>query len=98
MRTLIRYCTLFLPCAAVALVIAQILVANHLASSGEQLQTIDTRIAGLTEENQVLSQQYASASSYLTVAARAVEQGFVEPEQFVTLGADQFSVALGNVR
>lgn len=98
MRNILRYCIYFLPCIAVSLVIAQIVVANHLASSGEQLLAVDTKIGQLAEENQLLAQQYASASSYLTVSARAVELGFAEPEQFLTVGPDQFSVAFGNVR
>ncbi len=85
-----------MPIIIIALLVARIVVSNALASFGEKVRQIDTRIADFTEENELLTQQVASASSLITITARANELGFVEPakNQIMTMVEDQFPVAL----
>ncbi|MEK7129881.1 MAG: hypothetical protein AAB803_02565 [Patescibacteria group bacterium] len=86
-----------LPLILISGILIEFVLTNHLASLGREVRVIDERINQLREENEQLVGDVASASSLLTVSARASELGFVEPEQYLTIGADQFPFAL-NVR
>ncbi len=85
-----------MPLVIVFLLVVKIVATNTLASFGERVRAIDLRISHLTEENELLSQQVASASSLLTITVRATGMGFGEPtkSQMMTMVQDQFPVAL----
>lgn len=96
MHKLIKLALRCIPVVIVLLVITRIVVANTLAMSGEKLHQIDTKIAKVQEENELLDQQIASLSSLVTIDVRARELGFIPPAkgQVMTIVADQFPFAL----
>lgn len=87
-----------LPVVAGTLVILEILLMNQSAGAGKEVRSVDVAIDTYHAENEVLAQEVASASSLMTVAARATELGLVEPtkSQFLTITFDQPPVALNN--
>lgn len=95
-KQLIKLGTYTLPVFIAGLLLIRIVVSNSLASFGENMRQIDLRIVRLSEENELLSQQVASRSSLVAIGERAAEFGFVEPtkNQIITMGQDQFPVAL----
>lgn len=78
------------------LVVIEILWCNTLVVSGKQVSSVDLKIIALRRANEQLSQQVASASSLLTIAVKASDMGFVEPnnKQFVMIGSESLPVAL----
>lgn len=96
-RRMTRFISSCIPLFLVSGILIEFVFTNHLASLGREVRTIDERINQIREENEQLVGDVASASSLLTVSARAHELGFVEPVQYLTIGADQFPFAL-NVR
>lgn len=96
MKQLVKMGIYSLPVLIVGLLIIRIFVSNTLASFGENMRNVDSRITILQEENERLSQHVASSSSLVTIAARAAEFGFFEPVkgQIMTMAQDQFPVAL----
>lgn len=95
-KQLLKLGTYTLPVLIAGLLVIRIIVSNSLASFGENMRQIDLRIARMSEENELLSQQVASSSSLITIDERAAEFGFIEPtkSQIITMGQDQFPVAL----
>lgn len=85
-----------LPGIVVVLVVLEILWSNTLAGSGKHVTSVDLEILSLREANEQLSHQIASASSLSTIALRATQMGFIEPEarQFVMIGSETLPVAL----
>lgn len=88
------------PIALGALIVIEIILTNQLVGSGQQVRSVDMTIDALRQENALLEQRVASASSLLTVAVRAKEQGFVPPakSQFFTITPSELPVALVNQR
>ncbi len=84
-----------MPAIIIFLFVVRITVANNLASLGGQVREMDGRIATLSEENEQISLEIASASSLVTLSVVARRLGFVEPEksQVITMTEDQFPVA-----
>lgn len=60
------------------LLFAQVVVSNQLAGTGAKINSIESEIQELTENNSRLREQTASASSLLTIRAKAQEKGFTE--------------------
>lgn len=85
-----------MPFVAVALVIVEIVLTNRLAPSGHRLRELDMAIDAVRQENDLLAQKVASASSLATIGVRAKEIGFVEPakSQFVAVVSTELPVAL----
>lgn len=88
------------PIAFGILIVIEIILTNQLVGGGQQVRSVDMTIDTLRQENALLEQQVASASSLLTVAVRAKEQGFVQPakSQFLTIAPNELPVALLNQR
>lgn len=82
------------------LVAIEILATTQLAGSGQEMRTIEQRIAVVKQENEILAQEVASASSLLTVSVRAKELGMVDvaPKQIIPLGPGTIRVALGHLQ
>jgi len=94
--SLARFVVRRIPLVVVVLIVAEIFVTNELAGLGQDVGLLDTQIDTLKEENQLLREQTASASSLLSLAAQARGFGFREPtpSQFLSLVPEQFPVAL----
>lgn len=93
-KALLRISLRVLPFIAVALVILELVVTNQLAVMGEKVKDAEARIDLLRTENELLSEQIASASALLTIASKAQSLGFVKPASTVNLAPEQFPVAL----
>lgn len=81
--------------AILILLIIQVLVSNSIANYGSTLSKMETTIAELSEENQLLEGKIASSSSLLTIHEKAQQLGFVKvitPTYF----SNQIPVALNN--
>lgn len=85
-----------LPVLLIAVVLAEFTVTNYLAGKGREVGGIDRQIVVLQEENERLAQQVASTSSLLAVSERARALGFIEPVHYMTIGPEQFTVALSS--
>lgn len=72
------------------LTLVEVIVINQLAGSGHSVSAIDTQIEKLQEENAIIEQQVASASSLLLIEQKAKEYGFTEakPSSFIHLDSD----------
>ncbi len=95
MKTLLKS----LPVFVIVLVTLQVVISNELASLGQTMGDIDTRIEGVKGTNELLESEVASASSLLTVAVKAKEIGFVEPtaSSYLPLGST-LPLALGKAQ
>lgn len=96
-RTVLRKGVRLFPMMVILLGLANILLTNHLASSGGELQQIDVAIDAVRQENEDLRLKIASASSLTAVAAQAESMGLTTPgkTQIVTLVPESLPVALG---
>ena len=56
----------------------QVFISNRYAVSGGLINTVDTDIKLLTDENNGLREKIASASSTLALSEKAVQLGFVK--------------------
>ena len=85
-----------IPGLVILLIVIEILWSNTLVVPGKQVSSVDLEIIALRQENELLATQVASASSLLTIAARAKDMGFVDPtsKQFVMIGNETLPVAL----
>lgn len=93
-KTLLRLGVKILPILVVVLVVLELVVTNELASLGEKVNGIEVKIGALQEENELLSQEVASASSLLSLASRAKDLGFVEAGATLSFTSEQLPVAL----
>jgi len=82
-----------LPFLAVALVVLQLVLSNELAAVGGKVGQFDSQISALQEENEQLAVQVASASSLLSIAAKASEFGLRETVSTYNLSVNQYPVA-----
>jgi hypothetical protein len=96
-RRILRKGIRFFPLLVVFLCLANILMTNHLASSGTEIHQIDIAIESIRQENEVLRIKIASVSSLMTVSTQADAMGLSKPSktQFVTLVPESLPVALG---
>jgi hypothetical protein len=87
-----------LPIVAVMLAVIEIVLTNQLAGSGKAVRSVDLTVDALRQENELLTQRVASASSLITIYARAKESGFIEPakSQYITIVPEQLPVAFNN--
>lgn len=96
MNTLVKILTTTCITLTLIFIVGSVIVSNQLATMGTSLHETEAEIVKEQEARQALETQVASASSLLTVRARAQELGFREPttKQIVTLTLD-VPVALG---
>lgn len=57
--------------------VVRISVANRIATSGIELQSIEAQVASLRKENLILQEKLLTVSSFTQIASRAGELGFV---------------------
>ncbi|OGG13681.1 hypothetical protein A2875_01675 [Candidatus Gottesmanbacteria bacterium RIFCSPHIGHO2_01_FULL_46_14] len=82
------------PIVAFILIVGQILIANELAGVRTNIHSLDTQIATLTDERDLLRQQVASASALTTVSAKAKLAGFIPPTKSSVLSLGDSAVAI----
>ncbi|EKD63204.1 MAG: hypothetical protein ACD_51C00317G0002 [uncultured bacterium] len=85
----------FLPIVAIVFLIIEVIFINQLAGMGEKVSAYDVAIDKLQEENALLEQAVASASSLLLIEQKAKEYGFTEshPTSYIHLD-DELPLAL----
>ncbi len=90
MKVLARILNVILPVTAIVLVVFQVVVSNELATLGKRLSELDAEVRVVSDLNEELRTEVASASSLLTLRARAQLLGFVEPttKQIMNLTSD----------
>jgi hypothetical protein len=86
------------PLAAGILIVIEIILTNQLVGSSREVRSMDMAIDELRQENQVLEQHVASASSLLTIGVKSAEMGFVLPEksQYLTIAPSELPVAINS--
>ena len=84
-----------IPLSAAALMVVEIILVNAAAGWGTKVQKIDMNIDAVQQQNNLLEQNIASASSLMTIAAKSEEMGFITPSssQFITISDGQLPVA-----
>ncbi len=83
-----KFLYVIVPCMAFVLMVGQIIVTNELAGVGNDIGSLDSDIAALTDEHDLLSQQVASASSLTSISQKAVLAGFVAPKKANVIALD----------
>jgi hypothetical protein len=73
------------PCLVVVLAVAQFLISNDLASTGNSVYVVEQSIKVLREENEILKQQVARARSLAVIETRAETLGFFPATAAVTI-------------
>lgn len=88
----------FSPLIASVLIVIEIIITNQLVGGGQEVRSVDVSIDELKQENAIIEQKVASASSLLTVSAKAIESGFIFPvkSQFFTIAPSELTVALAH--
>lgn len=77
-------CTV-LPLAAIILLIAQVVVSNHLVSAGKSSVGLDEEIAIVRSSNDELRKLLATATSFVTIERKAEELGMIKTASILTL-------------
>lgn len=83
-----------LPLVVFVVILAVVIVTNQFVALGHSVGQADATIESLKEENDLLRQEIASASSLLTIQTLAEAQGFVPATHFVNVDTNAFSVAV----
>ncbi len=88
------------PICIIALILVKLIIINEFADIGEKVKSLDARLSRVQEENEILTQRYASASSLLTIAIKAEEASYHAPakDQYLSLPIDQFPVAVAALK
>jgi hypothetical protein len=97
-KDLIKKLFQLLPLTAGVLLCIEIISINQYASSGHTVHAIEDSITTIQEENSILVQRVASASSLVTIACRVKDMGFVKPvkSQYLTIVPEELPVAYHN--
>lgn len=66
-----------------ALIFAQLVFANNLATDGEKLSQIDDQIQRLEDENTSLKMQIAKETSLTNLSIKAKDQGFSQVAKII---------------
>lgn len=80
-----------------ALIIGQVMLSNHFVTSGLTISQIEEQTAILTEENERLEQEIASASSLLAIEAKAKRLDLDKQQSIIPISA-HLPVALDQKR
>jgi len=76
-----------LPLIAVILSVASIVAHNFLATSGQDLKSLQSQAQVLAEQNISLRQHIADSSSLTTLKYRAEALGFISPDRVVFINS-----------
>ncbi len=100
MKHIVRYILSIAPICAIVLGIIELIVSNQFVGSGKVIRTADISIDSIRSENAILEQQVASASSLMTIYAKAKDNGFVEAKtsQYLTIAPSQLPVAFNTTQ
>lgn len=80
--------------ATVLLAFFQIILSNHLAGFGRELQTLASEEKKVSYENELLKKEIAKESALATISQKAHNLSLVAPSRFLVV-SDAESVALG---
>jgi cell division protein FtsL len=94
MKRFVAFSLKLLPGIVFIVIVAIIVVTNQFVALGHSVGAADASIDELREENDMLRQEIASASSLLTIETLAQAQGFIPATHFLSVGTDAFSVAV----
>jgi hypothetical protein len=98
MKKIVHIFVRSLPLAVIILGVVEIILTNQLAGSGKAVRLVDLTVDDIRQQNELLEQRVASASSLMTIASRAYEMGFIEPakSQYLTVAPQELPVAFNN--
>ena len=88
-KPLINLLFITTPIMAVVLGVASIFVHNFLATSGSDLKSLELEAQMLTDQNSLLHQHIAQASSLTLLRDQAPSLGFLTPERVVYVNLSQ---------
>jgi cell division protein FtsL len=95
MNTIKKFLYVGIPILAFVLVVVQVVMTNELAGVRNEIRKLDSEIATLADDHDLLSQQVASASALATVSEKANMAGFVSPTKSNVIALDDsITVAL----
>lgn len=77
--------------ATIILELLNIHLSGLLASDSVAVKKLQTNIAKLDEENQILNSKVLSQTSFETVASKAAELGFVQSNSYISLRQSSLS-------
>ena len=98
--SLLRIIVKATPLCIICLILVKLIIINEFAGIGEKVKSLDARLSQVQEENEVLTQRYASASSLLTISVKAEEATYHTPtkDQYLSLPVDQYPVAVASLK
>lgn len=70
------------------LLIIQVVVSNRISTSGLEINRLQEEIEYANEENRILNEKIASASSLLVLKGKAITQGFAKNSIPLYLSSD----------
>ena len=88
--------TVLFPAIAILLLGCQLVFTNELAKDAGKFHELDEKIEVLTDLNNSLVWQIASASALPAVAEKSKVLGFVEPKQTISFPRDYTPVAFNS--
>lgn len=81
--------------ATILLALFQIILSNHLAGFGRELQTLASEEKKVSSENELLQKEIAKESALATISQKAHNLSLVAPSRFLVVEESEF-VALGH--
>lgn len=78
----------FIPATALILIVTEIFATNELVSEGRKIHDVDLKIETVSNENDLLASQIASASALATIQQKAKDNGFIKPANYLTIGPE----------
>lgn len=69
----------------IALSVVRVTVENSISTTGITLVKLQERLASYKKDNALLAERYLQDSSFLSIASKAAEKGFVESKNQVYL-------------
>jgi len=89
MNKIIKILQYILPISLFLLVVTQLIIANQMAGSSNEIGNIESQIDKITNENQILSQQLAQAKSLTMIQDKAKEFGLTSIPSTITVIVDE---------
>ena len=88
-----------LPFTAVLFILIEIILTNELAGLGKRVRFIDEQTGIVMQENTILEQHIASASSLLVIEQKAQEHGFLMTgARYLSISPLEFPLASRQIR
>lgn len=72
----------------ISLVVAKIILYNHLVTSGNKLNLIEERIIASSQENLALEKNLADRTGLFQISAQAERGGYIKNPQIVSLSPE----------